>query len=52
MIEDIDEGQPVPKCSVCGGYGFNFNGVNKTAQRCPACGGDKRSRNPKDYPKK
>ena len=51
-FEDIaNEIKKPPGCEVCGNYGYVWAPGDGGARRCPSCGGDKRSRNPKHYRK-
>lgn len=47
-LDDV-EIPKLPKCRVCGGYGWNYPPGGRSAQKCPSCFGDKISRNPHDY---
>jgi hypothetical protein len=47
-----DEDTPkIPKCEVCGGYGYKHPQGGGSPMRCPSCLGDKRSRDPRHYKK-
>lgn len=50
--ENPKQGRIKPICKTCGGYGYNFNTEAGNARKCDSCGGDRISRDPRDYANK
>ena len=44
--DEMNKEKKYKPCRVCGNYGYNYPSGGRSAQKCPACRGDKISRDP------